>query len=616
MYDSWSLDTWIAAEDSWLVPARSRRSKQRLVLEPVPTIITTSREQDLALITRASVNLENGQPIVTLSLIGGASRPAWLVLALRPYNPEGISFVHTIELTPDRRSWRVDGTAEVEFDTPAERHTTSDYHAGDVALHLLRAKEQTQAQCEVGMATAAALFRLEPGQSRQIEVKIKLPQKSNSSLRTDAWDRERRLASQLTVPDQRIQFLYDAALATLILHAPSEVYPGPYTYRRFWFRDAVFILHALLCANLVQRVERALDRFPARQTLNGYFHSQEGEWDANGEVLWMFARFCELTGCSPKAPWQEAIARGGRWILAKRLPKDGSEHAGLLPAGFSAEHLGPNDYYYWDDFWGIAGLKAAATLMASYDPSLARIFAQEAEDFQHAVDASLERASVRLGRPAMPAAPTRRLDSGAIGSLVAGYPLQLYPPRDARLLDTVEFLLKRCFLRGGFFQDMIHSGINPYLTLHVAQVLLRAGDARCLDLMEAVAKLASPTGQWPEAIHPHTLEGCMGDGQHVWAAAEWVLMIRNSFVREEGDRLILASGLPRRWLRPGQPIRFGPTLTRFGTISLLLEATFDQRLHLRWQGNWRQNPPVILIHLPGQPPMLVQDRNEVILCTS
>ena len=36
--------------------------------------------------------------------------------------------------------------------------------------------------------------------------------------------------------------------------------------------------------------------------------------------------------------------------------------AGLLPAGFSAEHLGPNDYYYWDDFWGLAGLIAAARL--------------------------------------------------------------------------------------------------------------------------------------------------------------------------------------------------------------------------------------------------------------
>ena len=38
----------------------------------------------------------------------------------------------------------------------------------------------------------------------------------------------------------------------------------------------------------------------------------------------------------------------------------------------------------------------------------------------------------------------------------------------------------------------------------------------------------------------------MGDGQHVWAAAEWVLMIRNCFAREEDDHLILCSGIPAR----------------------------------------------------------------------
>ncbi len=602
LYDGWSLDAWIASDHGWLLPSRSRTSKQLLALDPVPTVITTTQHEGLQLITEASLVLQDGQPIPTLSLTATAERPAWAVLALRPYNPEGISFIYTIELASDRRSWRVNDAAIVEFDTPAERHFTADYHSADVSLNLLEREERTQVNCQLGMATAAALFRLEPGQSRRIEVKVRLPRASGPHLRADAWERERRLACRLEIPDARLQFLYDAAITTLILHSPGEVYPGPYTYRRFWFRDAAFILHALLCVGLTERAERALDRFPDRQTASGYFHSQEGEWDANGEVLWIFARFCELSGCPPKSSWQQAISRGGYWILGKRLPDDGSEHAGLFPAGFSAEHLGPNDYYYWDDFWGIAGLKAAAKLVEAFDPVSARAFLEGAKDFQRALDSSLKRASIRLGRPAMPAAPTRRLDAGAIGSLVAGYPLQLYPPRDARLLDTAEFLLERCFVKGGFFQDMIHSGINPYLTLHVAQVLLRAGDERCLDLMETVAALASPTGQWPEAIHPHTLGGCMGDGQHVWAAAEWLLIMRNSFVREEGNSLILASGIAKRWIESGQALRFGPAPTRFGTVTIALESS-GGRCRISWEGNWRDKPPEIIVHLPGREPV-------------
>ena len=200
----------------------------------------------------------------------------------------------------------------------------------------------------------------------------------------------------------------------------------------------------------------------------------------------------------------------------------------------------------------------------------------------------------------MPASPYRRLDAGAIGSLAIGYPVQLCRPDDPRLLDTVEFLLKRCFVQDAFYQDMIHSGLNAYLTLHVAQILLRNNDPRYLVLMDAVAGLASPTGQWPEAIHPGTGGGCMGDGHHVWAAAEWLLMIRNCFVREEEDHLVLAAGVPERWLNSENVIRFGPAPTRFGSISMTLSHQQDENIVLEWQADWHKaKGPQLEISLPG-----------------
>jgi hypothetical protein len=183
------------------------------------------------------------------------------------------------------------------------------------------------------------------------------------------------------------------------------------------------------------------------------------------------------------------------------------------------------------------------------------------------------------------------MDSGAIGSLAAGYPLQLWDAQDRRLLDTTNFLMTHCLVQGGFFQDMIHSGINAYLTLHLAQVLLRAGDSRHVGLTQAVANLASSTGQWPEAIHPRTGGGCMGDGHHVWASAEWALMIRNCFVREERDRLILCSGIPDRWLEATETIRFGPTNTPYGPITVAI--TPGKNPEVGWVGNWRNSAPQI-----------------------
>jgi hypothetical protein len=151
---------------------------------------------------------------------------------------------------------------------------------------------------------------------------------------------------------------------------------------------------------------------------------------------------------------------------------------------------------------------------------------------------------------------------------------------------------------------MIHSGINAYLTLHLAQVRLRAGQPEAAwQLMENVAALASPTGQWPEAIHPHSGGGCMGDGQHIWAAAEWALMVRNCFVREEVGRLIFVSGVRPEW-REGEGTAFGPTLTPFGPVTVTVKrGTSGATVVI--EGQWRGSAPRIEVSLPGFVP---QDR--------
>ncbi|HKI87003.1 MAG TPA: hypothetical protein VKA53_09680, partial [Thermoanaerobaculia bacterium] len=513
-----------------------------------------------------------------------------------------------IALAADHQCWEVNRKARIALDSPADLHRFSTYGSGDVYALLPSGGERNGVQCRVGMATGAALWRIEPDAGRTVRVKIPLSTagKGQSHGRSRSWDEALAGAGRLRVPDARSQRLYEAALRTLVLHAPGEVYPGPYTYKRFWFRDAAFILHAMILAGLTDRVGRVLESFPSRQLSNGFFRSQEGEWDSNGEALWILERYCELTGRPPADGWRQAAERGASWILHKRLPPHpDSPYAGLLPAGFSAEHLGPNDYYYWDDFWGVAGLRAAASLLESsgVSGSMVSRLRGSASEFLEIIEASLARVEEHIGSPAMPASPNRRLDSGAIGSLVAGYPLVLWGPRDRRLLATTDYLLANCFVAGGFFQDMIHSGINPYLTLHVAQVLLRAGDERFALLRERVAELASPTGQWPEAIHPRTLGGCMGDGQHVWAAAEWVMMMRNSFLREEGEALILASGLPPLWLESGEGLFFGPAPSRWGPVTVRAEMS-DGEPRVSWSAEWRTLPARVEVRLPGRQPIV------------
>jgi hypothetical protein len=116
--------------------------------------------------------------------------------------------------------------------------------------------------------------------------------------------------------------------------------------------------------------------------------------------------------------------------------------------------------------------------------------------------------------------------------------------------------------------------------------------------MQVVAKLASPTGQWPEAIHPHTLGGCMGDGQHVWAAAEWLMAMRNMFVREEYDSLIIGSGIPANWHYSEARLSYGPTWTPWGKLEIAIDLTSEQG-KVCWRADWNGNVPDVRVAVPG-----------------
>ena len=623
LFDGWSLDVWLLPKHGPpLLPSRLHRVDQALELEPDMGVTTVCRDGESRLETR--VALGGSRPgLLELTARGSSPDGGWLVLALRPYNPEGVRLVERIET--QGAGWLVDGKARVDLSPTPRKILFSAYREGDVLGKAASPEEEPDREsvrCSVGMASAAALFPLRPGDPGEILARVPLetddgPGRTRCEDRdaspAEAWSSARSGAARLNVPDGRMQFLFETSLRTLILLSAGDIVPGPYTYRRFWFRDACLMLQALLHAGLVDRCDRILESFPDRQKRSGYFQSQEGEWDSNGQVLWILDRFERLTGRPPGARRMQAVVKGAEWICKKRI-HTGTDlpHEGLFPPGFSAEHLGPNDYYYWDALWGAAGLRGAARLVSAYaDEEEGDRLAGEAEDLEAAVDRSIAQSPGFRRHGAVPAAPYRRMDAGAVGSLVADYPLQITPAGDPRILRTVDFLQTHCFCHGAFFQDMIHSGMNVYLTLAIAQTLLRAGDERFQGLVVKAADLASPTGQWPEAIHPATGGGCMGDGQHGWAAAEWVQMVRSLFVREEGERLVIGSGIFPEWLHTGEPLTYGPTPTPFGSVTVCVDGHAERR-RLRVEGDWTGEPPVLEARVPGcSPQVLPNDQDSL-----
>ena len=93
----------------------------------------------------------------------------------------------------------------------------------------------------------------------------------------------------------------------------------------------------------------------------------------------------------------------------------------------------------------------------------------------------------------------------------------------------------------------------------------------------------------------------MGDGQHGWAAAEWIMMIRNCFVREEGESLVIGSGILPEWIEDGTA-GFGPTLTPWGKVEVRCGDGILEIL-----GEWRGSAPEIRVAVPGRKAVAMDD---------
>ncbi len=605
LFDGWSVDVWLLDPRGALriTPSQLLPDAAEQVLEPAQHAVASRFRdgEDAVLAIRTEVT---GSPHgAEIKTVCESNTAGTIAVSIRPYNTEGVRFVDSILHDASRQVWTINSHDKVELERPPERILYSSYADGDVSAHLDRKEATSGVHCAVGLATAVALFPVAANEPVSWRSPLKAVKEEEAPAPLfdpqQSWDSIRGVAPRLRLPDERVSRIYEGCVNTLLHLSAGKVYPGPYTYHRFWYRDASLMLNALLALNYRERVRKHLDWMIPSQRRDGYFDSQEGEWDSNGEMMWIAGQYDRLSGERAPRAWDRYLEKSVRWLDRKRNPRGEHTTAGLLPAGFSAEHFGPNDNYFWDDFWAIAGLDAVEELWSRTDESekaaaAAKLRAEMWEDLNRA----LQRSARPARNGAWPASPHRRMDAGAIGVLVADYPLQLYPAGHPPLAATARYFVENSLVHGGFFQDMTHSGMNIYLTLMLAQSLLRDNDPDWIPLFRSVCELASDTGMWPEAVHPLSKGGCIGDGQHGWAAAEFALWIRNAFIREDSDRLVLGSGLLPEWLQNGEELAYGPCPTRWGPTAV----TFRRRANT-WvaalRNDWHRRPTEIEVRFPS-----------------
>ncbi len=594
----WSLDWWILGEDRWHFPSREAAVRQQLVDE-TPVVETTMRIRGGDAVHRVYA-VPSPRPMAIAEITNRTTTPIAVVLSIRPYNPEGLAVVEHVELHEHTVS--VDGHSALLLPKRPQGAVASTLVDGDVARRVVAEDTggdfPSDLRCPSGLATAAFVFPL--AHTATLRVGVPLERGTGSRRRRPdrrvdgpeavplddvpssddvvrAWQAQTSSRGlRLVLPEGRLALAIEANRRYLLaLHPGDESVTEPVTSAAFSFRDAAAELGALDLFGFHAESAEVVRRFPSRLRVDGRFLDHRGDASASGAALFTMAQHWRLTG-SLEAIDADAVIRSARWIERRRRRAE--------------------------DFWSLRGLLDAAALLGALgEDRLAAECAVWADRRRAGLEPSMTRAVEQLGARLMPAGPTGRIDTVTLDNLMAYAPLRLLAADHPFVVASADAIRERSCVGSAVYRPQGgEPGLDPSLTVQLAEVELASGDRRCLDRLVWLVESATETFTWPEAIHPGSGGGCGGDGHHGPAASAFLRLVRNLLVRETDDgTLAMCSLLPEAWR--GQNLEVHDAPTHLGTLSFAVRW-HDDRPALLWDLKQRLVEAPLRLTAPGLDP--------------
>ena len=471
------------------------------------------------------------------------------------------------------------------------------------------------------LATAAWSWTI-PARAKSFEVTISMPYQrgapSKGSRRKALAEWRRTLCKVTWKAPKSAQAALDCFRSTaghiLINRDGPAIQPGPRRYTRSWVRDCVIMGAALAKAGQTKPLREFLTWYARFQRDDGFVPcvvDRDGvdwlvEHDSHGQFLWGVreaVRYgASLTWLKPLLPSVDKAAdyltviRHSRITEAYRNPPLHDRY-GLLPESASHEgYLAHPVHSYWDDFWGIRGLEAAADLTGNES------YREEATALQQDTLRSMRTVIRKKSLRYLPGSVEwADFDPTATSNAIAQLDFaDALPKRELKaMLDT--------YLKG--VRDRI-SGKMPWKNytayeIRIIGAMVRLGrrdDAN--ELLDFFLSDRRPNAwnQWPEITWRDARSpGHLGDVPHTWIAAEFLLVIASmvAMEREAGDSLVLAAGLRWDWIT-GSGFSVKGLPTRYGTLDFSLRAMGTGTLHVRI-GQLKRMPQDGIILTPPLP---------------
>ena len=451
------------------------------------------------------------------------------------------------------------------------------------------------------------------------------------------WHRRLDESARLFTPEPMLNEFYRAQAGHLLINCEREpnstrrfARVGSFAYGAFGNESCMMVVE-LDRRGYHQEAQECLDawlHYQGTVGLPGDFSSREGVLygaggyehggynQHHGWILWCLAEHYRFTR---DEAWlrtaRNGILAGADWIIreTRRTANRQGLERGLLPAG-TLEDIG--DWWPWlsTSCYTWRGLDSAAWALEQINHPDAPRIRKEANTYHENLLTNFRKASerspvVRLrdgtAVPKIPSYAYRRGRSfGWICETLEGsMHLLITHALDARSREaewiikdyednlylsnqygyTVDDFDKHWFDRGGMaMQACLLFNVEPYLYRDDVKHALRA-------LFNAQAVSYFPDVRMNTEHAAPYFDDWRGDHYKSSDEANACGWLRQLFVREEGNDLLLGQAIPREWLRSGQKCGLQRAATYFGPVSLLYTSA-ENRITAQLDGP-RRNPP-------------------------
>lgn len=393
----------------------------------------------------------------------------------------------------------------------------------------------------------------------------------------------------------------------LINRDGPAIQPGPRRYTRSWVRDCVIMGAALAKVGLSAPLRVFIEWYSSFQREDGFIPcvvDRDGidwlvEHDSHGQFLWgMREVYRHQHDAGFLATYLPHARKAAQYLLRIRRERmtdfyrsdEQRTRFGLLPESASHEgYLAHPVHSYWDDFWGIRGLQACADICEWLGQDAeASHWRTEAAAFEADVLQSLQRVIAEKSLNYVPGSVEwADFDPTATSNAIA-----MLDFADALPAAPLENMLTSYL--DGFHRK--HRGEMPWnnytaYEIRIIGAFVRLGNRdTAQELLEFFLSDRRPCewNQWPEITwrDPRS-PGHLGDIPHTWIAAEYIIALTSMVAseRDASQSLVLASGLPWKWIATDEGFSVSHLPTPYGTLDMSLRASEDNTITIEIGGN-------------------------------